>query len=59
MQIINEVFATIKSEIILTIQRSNTPYDAARQIVVNYQFSPPTARLLLKSIGEIFNTYNK
>lgn len=58
MKIINEVFATIKSEIILTIQRSNTPNDAARQIAVNYQFTPPTARLLLKGIREVFNTYN-
>ncbi len=58
MHIVNEVFATIKSEIILTIQRSNTPYDAARQIANNYQFTPPTARLLLEGIREIFNTYN-
>ena len=58
MQIINEVFDTIKSDIILTIQRSNTPYDAARQIAVNYQLDPSTARLLLKGIEEIFRTHN-
>lgn len=59
MNIINEIFASIKSEIIFTIQNSDTPYMAARKLAVNYQFDVPTSKLLLKGIEEIFNTYNK
>lgn len=57
MQIIDEVFATIKTEIITAIKMNDNPMSAARMIAVNYQFDPSTSRLLWKAITEIFNTY--
>lgn len=57
MDIINEVFATIKTEIIHTIQSSDNPYLAARHIAINFSLDPSTARLLLQGIEEVFETY--
>lgn len=58
MDIINNVFITIKPQIIQTIQISNNPFDAARLIAERWEFEPWLAQLLIKGIEEVFNTYH-